>query len=259
MPKGGLARRATAIAQFRQQAQGPVLLLDSGNSLFALKQTNTSDPSQGALPVAAMNAMQYDALALGERDLAADVMVVQERFQEASFGILSANVGPAGVLPNVQPYLLRSLDGHNVAIIGVTTPAAAVRIKTLGLALTVEDAATALRQTLDEIGGQADVVIVLSNLEQQANEALAAKVPGLDAIIGVAGGRQMDVRALEGPAGRVVLHASYVQGEYLGFLTVGFDAQGRVAQFSGRVVALDPSYADDPEVAEMMRSHGVKP
>lgn len=236
-----------------------MLVLDSGNSLFALKPTNTSDPSQGALPVAAMNAMQYDALALGERDLAAEPAVVQQRFQEASFGILSANVGPAGPLPNVRPYLLRSLEGHNVALIGVTTPAAAARIKTLGLALTVEDAAASVRRALDEIGGRAEVIIVLSNLDQQANEALAREVPGLDAIIGVAGGRQMDPKTIEGPAGRVVLHASYVQGEYLGFLTLGLDAQGQVVQFSGRAVPLDPGYADDPEVAALMRSYGVKP
>ncbi len=236
-----------------------MLVLDSGNSLFALRQTNTSDPSRGVLPVAAMNAMQYDALALGERELAADLAVVQQRYQEAAFPILSANVGPAGVLPNVQPYLLRSLEGHNVAVIGLTTPAAAGRIKTLGLALTVEDAAAALRRTLDEIGGRAEVVIVLSNLEQQTNEALAREVPGLAAIIGVAGGRQMDPKAIAGPEGRVVLHASYVQGEYLGFLTLGFDAQGRVVEFSGRAVPLDPSYVDDPAVAALMRSHGVKP
>jgi len=259
VPKGGLARRANAIARFRQQAPGPVLVLDSGNSLFALKAGNTSDPSGGALPVASMNAMGYDAMALGERDLAAEPGIIRERFQEAAFPILSANVEPAGALPNVQPYLLRSLEGHSVAVIGLTAPAAAARAKALGLTLTVEDAATALRRTLGEVGGQAEVVIVLSNLDQTTNEALAQQVPGIDAIIGMAGGRQMDPKALAGPEGQVILHASYVQGEYLGFLTVGFDAQGRVAQFSGRALPLDPSYADDPEVAAMMRSYGVKP
>ena len=234
-------------------------MLDSGNSIFALKTTNTSDPSKGALPVAAMNAMRYDAMALGERDLATELGIIQARFQEATFPILAANVGPAGTLPNVQPYLLRSLEGHSVAVIGLTAPSAATRAKTLGLALSMEDAATALRRTLGEIGGQAEVVIVLSNLDQQTNETLAQQVPGIDAIIGMASGRQMDPKAIVGPEGQVVLHASYVQGEYLGFLTLGFDSAGHVAQFSGRALPLDPSYADDPEVAAMMRSYGVKP
>lgn len=259
MPKGGLARRATAIARFRQEAAGPVLVLDSGNSIFALKKSSTSDPSQGALPVAAMNAMQYNAMALGERDLAMPLEVVQQRFSEGSFTLLSANLGPAGTLNRVQPYLLLSLEGRRVALIGLTAPSAAARGKALGLDLTVEEPAAALRRTLAEIAGQAEAVIVLSNLEQQANEALAREVPGIDAIIGVAGGRQMAPQSVAGPEGQVVLHASYVQGEYLGFLTLGFDAAGRVARFSGKAVPLDPGYADDPQVAEMMRSYGVKP
>ncbi|MGC8959184.1 MAG: hypothetical protein ACP5OO_05285 [Chloroflexia bacterium] len=259
MPKGGLARRATAIARLRQQAAGPVLVLDSGNSLFALKATPTSDPSRGALPVAAMNAMQYDALALGEYELATDLATLQQRFQEATFALLSANVTPAGALPKVQPYILRSLEGHSVAIIGLTNPAAAKRAQALGLNLTIEDAAAALQRTLAEIGGQAEVVIVLSNLDLPTNEALARQVPGIDAIIGVNGGQQMDPKAVVGVEGQVVLHASYIQGEYLGFLTLGFDSAGHVAQFSGRALPLDPGYADDPDVAAMMRSYGVKP
>ncbi len=252
-----MARRATAIAQFRQQAQGPVLLLDSGNSLFALAPGAAADPSQGALPVAAMNAMGYDAMALGARGLAINLGVVQQRLQEAAFPVLSANVGPAGALPNVQPHLLRLLEGHSVAIVGVTAPAAAARAQSLGLALTVGDAAAALQRTLAEIGGQAEVVIVLSNLDQPANEALAREVPGLDAIIGVADGRLVQPAAVQGPQGQVVLHASYVQGEYLGLLTLQLDAQGRVATFSGQALALDPQYADDPEIAAMMQTHGV--
>lgn len=234
-------------------------MLDSGNSLFALKATATSDPSQGALPVAAMNAMQYDALALGERELATDLATVQQRFQEAAFALLSANVAPAGVLPKVQPYLLRSMGGHTVAVIGLTNPAAAARAKTLGLDLTIEDAASALRRTLEALGGQVEVVIVLSNLDPPTNQALAQQIPGIDAIIGVNGGQPMDPTAIAGPDGQVVLHASYIQGEYLGFLTLGFDSAGHVAQFSGRALPLDPSYADDPDVAAMMRSYGVKP
>jgi len=92
-----------------------------------------------------------------------------------------------------------------------------------------------------------------------ANEALAREVAGLDAVVGVAGGRQMQPIAVQGPEGQVVLHASYFQGEYLGQLTLQLDAQGRVVTFSGLVLALDPKYADDAAVAQMMLKHGVKP
>jgi 2',3'-cyclic-nucleotide 2'-phosphodiesterase (5'-nucleotidase family) len=54
-----LARRATAISQFREQAQGSVLVLDGGNS-----------PLTSRLILEAMNAMEYDAAALGFMDMA---------------------------------------------------------------------------------------------------------------------------------------------------------------------------------------------
>ncbi len=259
MPKGGLARRATAITQLRQQATTPVLLLDSGNSIIAAAATNTSDRSQGALPVAAMNAMGYDAMALGSRDLGLSWEVVSQRFSEVAFPILAANIEPADAVPWVQPYLLRDLDGHAVAIIGLTSAATGPRAAALGVTLTVADAAESLQRTIAGLAEPPEVVIVLSNLDQQSNEALARAVPGLDAIIGAAGGRPMDATAIDGPAGRVVLHAAYVQGEYLGYLTLDLDAQGRVAKFGGRALPLDPGYADDPEVAALMQSYGIKP
>lgn len=259
MPKGGLARRATAIARYRTQAEGGLLLLDSGNSLIAPKPTGTSDPSQGALPVAAMNHMGYDAMALGPKDLGPDREIVRKRFQEAAFPILAANVSPEGALPNVKPYLLRSVAGHWVAVVGLTDPKAAQRAQALGLALNVEEPEGALRRTLAALPAEVEVVVVLSNLDQASNERLAQAVPGVDLIIGVSGGRQMDPKTIAGAEGQVVLHACYVQGEYLGVLTVQFDASGHVAGFSGRCQALDPQYADDAQIAELMQRYGVRP
>ncbi|MGC8873629.1 MAG: hypothetical protein ACP5SI_04160 [Chloroflexia bacterium] len=259
MPKGGLARRATAIARFREQAGNEVLLLDSGNSLIAPKPTQTSDPSQGALPVAAMNRMGYDAMALGPKDLGPDLETVRQRFQEAAFPILAANVFPEGALPNLKPYLLRTVDSHTVAVVGLTDPKTAQRAQALGLPLAVEDPEEALRHTLAALPREVQVVIVLSNLDQASTEHLAQAVPGIDLIIGMNGGRQVDPKAIAGPEGQVVIHASYVQGEYLGVLTVQFDAQGRVVTFSGRSQPLDPQYVDDPEIAELMARYGVRP
>lgn len=260
MPQGGLARRASAIQQLRAQAQGSVLLLDSGNSLYTLgKPSATSDPSQGALPVEAMNAMQYDAMALGEMDLAASSEVIRARFGEAAFPILSANVGPAGALPNVQPFLLRSIDGRRVAIIGVTGPIPAARLQTLGISLSVEDALGAVRRTVEEVRSQAEVIILLSNLPRTENLKLAQEVAGLDVVIGAYGGETVNPQTVEGPEGSVILCAAGPQGKSLGMLLVHFDAQGRVVTFTGRSYALTPQFADDPAMVKIMEKYNVKP
>ena len=260
MPQGGLARRASAIQQLRAQAQGSVLLLDSGNSLYTSgKPSATSDPSGGALPVEAMNAMKYDAMALGEMDLAASSEVIRARFGEAAFSILSANVGPAGSLPNVQPYLLRSIDGRRVAIIGVTGPIPAARLQTLGINLSVEDALEAVRRTVEEVHSQAEVIILLSNLPRTENLKLAREVAGLDVVIGAYGGEVVKPQTVEGPEGTVILCAAGAQGKSLGMLLVHFDAQGRVVTFTGQSYSLTPQYANDPEMVQIMAKYNVKP
>lgn len=257
---GGVARRATAIRQWREREQEPVVLLDSGDSLFHGGQfASVPDPDQGALLVEMMNVMGYDAIALGERELYAPLVAVQTRLQEIQFPILSANVDAAGVLTHVQPYLLREVGGHPVAIVGVTSMVAAQRLEALGLDLTVQEPIAAVGRAVDEAGKQADIIILLSNVDRSVAKALAQGVPGIDAIIGLSGGGQLDPVAIPGAEGQVVLHASGVQGEYLGMLTLFFDAQGQVTSFEGRLLALTDRYPDDPQVVEIIRRYASKP
>ena len=235
------------------------MLLDSGESLFRGGDSVESDnPQQGALIVAAMNALGYDAMALGRRDLDAPLSTVQGRFEEASFPVLSANVKGLDALPDLQPYLLRRVGGHKIAIVGVTAEMAGRRLEALGLAPPEAVLAT-VGQTVMEAQRRADVVVVLSNLERSEAETLAQKVPGIDAIIGVYRGSPRAPVAYPGAEGQVVLHASGTRGEYLGVLTLHLDAQGQVTSFEGRSVALTPAYADDPEMVQLMRDHATKP
>ncbi len=236
-----------------------MFVLDYGSSLFADRASNTTDKSQGALPIEAMNAMGYDAMALGEKDLAAAAAIVSSRFEEASFPILSLNISPTDALPNVQPYILRQVDGHTVAIVGLTHAAAASRSRTLGISLTVESAVAVLQRAVEEIRAQADVVILLSNLAQDSNNLLAQQVAGIDAIIGAYGGGQVKPAVLAGPDGQVVLHAAGAQGKSLGVLELQFDTQGRVVGYSGQVVALTPQVANDPAMLTILEKYGVQP
>ena len=132
-----MARRATAIARLKEQHEH-LLLLDSGESLFRGGNSVESDnPEQGALIVAAMNAMGYEAMALGGRDLDAPFSTVRGRFGEADFSVLSANArtggsGDGGGLPSVRPYLLRQVGKHTVAIIGATSEKAEPRLESFG-------------------------------------------------------------------------------------------------------------------------------
>ena len=249
---GGLARRATAIAQLREQHEH-VLLLDSGESLFrGGDSTESENPKQGALIVATMNAMGYDALALGERDLDAPLSTVKGRFEEADFPILSANVQAGSALPNVQPCLLYRAGRHTVAIVGATSETAGQRLEALGLDRP-QDLLAAVDQAVQKAKRRADVVVVLSNLQQSEVEALAQAVPGIEAIVGVHRGGQRTPVVLPGAEGEVVLHSSGTEGKYLGVLNLQLDAQGRVTGFDGHALSLTDFYPDDPAMVELIR------
>ena len=232
-----------------------MLVLDSGNTLFGKDPSNSS---QGAVQIRAMNLMGYDALAIGENDLAVPATVLQERFQEARFAALSTNLGPADSLP-IQPYLLKQVDGHTAAILGATAPNAAKRTQP-GIPLTVESPVQAISRTVAGLRGQADIIIVLSNLSVKENEAIATTVPGVDVILGSHdSGAKMGSRAVAGPEGQVVLAVTYRLGQFLGMLTVHFDAAGHVVNFSGQDLALLEKYANDPAMVDLLAEYGVKP
>lgn len=111
-----------------------------------------------------------------------------------------------------------------------------------------------------ELVGQAEIVIVLSNLTVAENEALALQVPGIDVLLGARDIQaKRGVRALAGPDGPVIVAVTYRQGQFLGQLTVHFDGAGRVVSFGGQDLALNDKYAADPAMLELLAQYGVTP
>ncbi len=239
------------------------MVLDSGDAWFTRPAGNNS---KGALIVEAMNGMGYDAMAVGPLDLTSPAQggvkleELQQRFQEATFALLSVNLQAGDSLP-LQPYLLRQVGNHTVAIIGVSANKALSASKSLGIGMTIEDPTQAVSRTVEALKAkeQADVVILLSNLTQQENAALARTIPGIDVIIGGSDASIMGPQPVEGPEGKVVLHATGNQGKYLGTLKVDFDDEGRVVSYTGKDLPLtSDKYADDAVMLQLLDKYGVK-
>jgi len=98
----------------------------------------------------------------------------------------------------------------------------------------------------------------LSTLEQSQTRELAQAVPGIDAIVGTYKGVQYAPVAIPGAEEDVVLHASGMQGEYLGVLQLHFDAQGRITEFEGRALPLTDYYEDDLQMVELFRRYASR-
>ena len=228
-----------------------VLVLDAGDSL--LRDQSPAFASQGQSSVESMTAMGYDAMALGASDLAIlGVDGILQRMQEAPFPFLSANVvlTATGELL-AQPYLLIEMEGHRIAVIGLTDqlplPDAAIR-----------DPLLSLREVLDELDGQADILVLLSHAGLQINQEIAQKVPEIDLIVSGGGpGYTVEPQLAKGQP--PLVHADAASpghaGRRVGIGSWEFDGDGRLVALDWAGLALTPEIPDDPEMARWMAAN----
>lgn len=246
---GGVARRATQIKAARAQGRN-VLVVDAGNALIG-ELGNTSEPAErtkGVTSIEALNRLGYDAVALGPRDLLLGREELLKRLGEAKgYSFLSANLYDRATGKLVaQPYLIKEIGGHRVALIGIT--GAVPEENAQFFALPALDAA---RTFVAQVQSKADVVVLLSNAGLEANKAIAGQVQGIDLI--VSGGQGTLPEPLQMPSGTLIVHADQSSsghaGRVLGDLLVSFDLTGKLTAHSWKAVTLDPSIPYDQDMA----------
>ncbi len=118
-----LAHVATLVATVRAEGR-PTLLLDSGDTiqgtpLEAVTHLRRGQPSP---TITAMNAIGYDAMAVGNHDFNFGLATLARARAQAAFPFLSANtVDAASGEPAFPPYRVMDVAGVRVGILGLTT------------------------------------------------------------------------------------------------------------------------------------------
>ncbi|MCX5893818.1 MAG: CapA family protein, partial [Deltaproteobacteria bacterium] len=110
---GGAAYLAGAVD--RRRNERPTLLLAAGDMI---QGHNWANLFHGKSSIELMNAMGFDALVVGNHEFDFGQQVLQERIKAARFAVLGANVKG---LPWLKPYVIKTIGGIRVAIIGVVT------------------------------------------------------------------------------------------------------------------------------------------
>jgi 2',3'-cyclic-nucleotide 2'-phosphodiesterase/3'-nucleotidase len=121
----GLAKLATVIKQTRKENPN-LLLLDSGDTIqgtpleYIHNKRNNTPPDPMML---AMNALKYDAMAVGNHEYNFGLKVLEKARREASFPWLSSNTYRAGTNETAyDPYIIKEVGGVRIGILGLTTP-----------------------------------------------------------------------------------------------------------------------------------------
>jgi 2',3'-cyclic-nucleotide 2'-phosphodiesterase (5'-nucleotidase family) len=243
--KGGAAYLAFQVKRLR--AARPSLLVAAGDMI---QGDNWANLFEGASVVELMNAMEFDAMVVGNHEFDFGQAVLQKRLSEFRFPVLGANVRG---LPGLKPYVIREVGGLKVGIMGVVTPDTGVTThpkNVVGLSFSTPEAV--VRDYLPQLRREADLVVVLSHLGYGEDRKLAQQVPGIDVIVGGHSHTRLDKP--EKVNGTYIVQA-YEHGKVLGVLDLTVRG-GKVVRAAGRLVEIRPEVGRaDPEALKIVKKY----
>lgn len=172
-----------------QKELHPNVLVLSGGDMFSGNPVVDQHPDKGFPIVDIMNKINYQYTAIGNHEFDYDRETMAQRMEQASYPWLCANihVGPEGIIPQPKPYIITTIGGVKVAILGLIEIGKDSRIppthpdKLKGITFTdpVEEALK-YRKLRDSC----DLFIGLTHIGTTDDVRLAEQMPELDVIIG---------------------------------------------------------------------------
>ena len=230
---GGFAHLATLVRRLRASRPG-ALLLDGGDTW---QGSATALWTRGQDMVDAAKLLGVNLMTgHWEFTLGADRVkeIVERQFAPAGIEFLAQNVRTADFGDEVfKPYVLRSINGHAVAVIGQAfpyTPIANPRYFTPDWTFGIRD--EALQKVVDDARAKGAVaVVLLSHNGMDVDLKLATRVSGIDAILGghTHDGMPQPVIVKKGPWQTVVTNGGS-NGKFLGVLDLQIKGR-RVTDF----------------------------
>lgn len=262
---GGSARLATAVRQRRAalgEAGTPVLTLDAGDqSQGTLFYTTYS----GRAEIEMMNAIGFDAMALGNHEFNNGPDSLARMIALAEFPVISGNTRVAegeALAAELREHAIIERDGERIAVLAVTTPDTAI-ISSPGPNVTFDDDIAYLQDAVAMMRAEGiHKILVLSHVGFNRDQQIAAEVDGISAIIGghshtLLSNTVEDAPAyatlIESPSGRAVpIVQAYAFSRYLGHLELEFGDDGAVVAAAGDTILLDAAFEPAADIEEQI-------
>lgn len=289
----GYTQLATLIKQERSYNPGRTLLLNSGDDIqgdgfaFYFKTAPlgyTADGTPLTAPLttnpimAVMNAMNYDAMTLGNHEYNFGKDVFTSVLQQANFPVLQANVEDDGAyglasVP-VEDYVEKTVDGIKVAILGIGNH----RIPNYELpsnipGLTFTDPLLKAQELSNALEPTNDIVIALTHIgftedpksvevDKNVDTNMAKTVTGLDVIIGghshtnPATGfgttKYLPTFVVDPNGVPVIINQAYRYNNTLGEIFIGLKPKAgggyEVVSRAGQYISVGSSTVEDPSI-----------
>lgn len=253
----GAAALAAYLRAERDKNPAGTLVLSAGDMF---QGTPDSNLLHGKTVVEVMNAVSFDAMALGNHEFDWGLDVLRERKAQAAFPMLSANIldksnGRRAEL--VAPYVILERGGVKIAVVGLTTPDTAVTTSPRNVQdFVFADPAAMLKALIPELKAKgADVVVALAHLASYPGEAPGDEADDLVAAVGgdlaaVVSGHS-HLRVTDNDVMPVV--QGYYNGRSVAAVHIAYSTVSRqVLGATAEVKDVPPGFAPDRQVAAIV-------
>ena len=267
-PAVGLARAATIVDSLRNAAPDCVLLIDSGDIIqgnaLGVVAARVAPPDAEHPVIAAMNAMRYDAAAIGNHEFNYGVPFLERVAGQAHFPLLAANARRPDGSRAFRGWTIVERAGVKIGIVGATTPGSMVWDRdNLRGRVVLADIVPAVRQAVSEArsaGAQIIVVTMHSGLGEPATydtvatglpsdnvaARVAREVPGVDLIAYGHSHREMPDTTINGVL--LMQAKNWVQSVAVAHLRLVRDGAGWRAESKRSSLVRTAGHAESPTV-----------
>ncbi len=191
--------------------------------------------------------LKYDAIALGETDLAAGPAFLKNAMEKHGLPFVCANAYGPTKERLAPPYVVAEKNGVRVAFIGIVSPERHVVSQSEGKLqehkIVVRDPTEEMASVLPEARGKSDVVVLLAHTGIETAEFLAKDLAVDVVIVGHYPAIENNPRQI----GKVVFCMAGTKSDRFGTLDLTLDASG-ITAFDGDAIRL---LKTGPEVAEV--------
>ncbi|MHC6202895.1 bifunctional metallophosphatase/5'-nucleotidase [Breznakiellaceae bacterium SP9] len=258
--QGGLAERAAFIKQVRDNAKGPVFVVDAGdiNTGSAISNTNNAEPD-----IVAYNLMGYDLATFGNHEFDGSLDTLLKQIDLADFPYISSNIKTAdGRFLGGHQYIVRELPGLQIGFFGLTTLRTKV-IASPDASLTFIDEIAAAREVVDILRNEKKVAVViglvhLGDVKESDDHItsieLAQAVPGIDFLVdGHSHSLMENPIVVTGPSNDTYIASANEYGKYVGVAKFAIK-DGVTIDVSWEPVEIS-KYAPDPAVVSLLKPY----
>ncbi|KAF4555690.1 Hypothetical protein D9617_2g056530 [Elsinoe fawcettii] len=248
---GGYARVKTVLDEMRPQAE---------NSLFL----NAGDEFQGTLfynfykgekTAEVLNQMGVDAMTLGNHEFDGGDDELGAFLANLTFPVVSANIKSTHPILNstIKPYVI--FDKYELAVIGVTIDSTS--LSNPGNGTTFADPIATVQATIDHIKATTNIkrITALTHIGYDEDQRLASETTGLSLIMGGHSHTPLgNITGAQGPYPTIVENkdgdevfvvTAYRWGEYLGYIDLTYDSNGKVLEYRGAPIRLTNATTPD--------------